>query len=162
MSSLCSNEHLAFLVSAGLFLRAGFPQELDTSHHMVWRLRQQNLVSFQERHFQVYKGWTLDAMLAIAGLTRYRIIPLRPTGEMSNTSKIRAFLLVAKIAQVCKSIFSYEEQSRWDDSWKTSKAADFCRTLRVCWLLKLPGYDAAGWAGPGVPPPRALPASRQG
>ena len=162
MSSLCSNEHLAFLVSAGLFLRAGFPQELDTSHHMVWRLRQQNLVSFQERHFQVYKGWTLDAMLADCGIDPLPDYTLETYRRNVKYFQDQGISLVAKIAQVCKSIFSYEEQSRWDDSWKTSKAADFCRTLRVCWLLKLPGYDAAGWAGPGVPPPRALPASRQG
>ena len=149
---LCKNDHLAFLVTAGLFLRPSLPAKMEMPNHRAWQLRQQNLVSIKERHFNIYTGYTHEKIAAdLSGEAEPRYT-LETYHQQARYFQDQRVSLVEKIAQVCKALQSYVEQSTGDQSWQTSTARDYCDNLRLEWLKQLPGYDAAAY---GCPRPSA-------
>ena len=147
-ASLCENMDLAFLVTARLFLRPSLPKEMHEANADQRDLRLENVRSLQHRYPSEFARKSVAEVTEEWGLDPLPDYTLETYRHNVRYFQDQGISVVEKITQVCKAIHCYEYQACEHDGWKTSGAAEFCQSLRVCWLLKLPSYNAAAYGSP--------------
>ena len=147
-ATLCENADLSFLVSARLFLRPRLPENMDEADADQASLRLENVRSLQARYPSEFAGKSVAKVTEEWGLDPLPEYTLETYRRNVKYFQDQRRPLIEKITQVCKAIHCYEYQAGEHEGWTTSDAAEICRSLRVCWLLKLPGYDAAAYGSP--------------
>ena len=146
--SLCENMDLSFLVSASLFLRPMLPENMVEANADQASLRRENVLSLQHRYPSEFSGKSAAEVTEAWGLDPLPDYTLETYRHNLKYFQDQGISVVEKITQVCKAIHCYEYQTCEHDGWKTSASAAFCHSLRVCWLLKMPSYNAAAYGSP--------------